>query len=69
MNKDLDQIRHKMAAGKELSKRELEAWLRDIGMSKKVAKTLLARGFAGIDSSGDSELSDAINATKDVLKL
>ena len=67
MNTNLDQVRHKMADGKELSKRELEAWLRDIGMSKKVAKTLLARGFAGINP--ESELSDAINATRNVLGL
>ncbi len=64
-----DQIQHKIALGQEVSIREMEAWLRDIGFSKTSAKTLLARGFAGLDSSGDSELSDTITTARDVVKL
>jgi HK97 family phage prohead protease len=55
---------------KGISKRELEAILRDAGLSRMEAKALLAQGFDGLDS-GREDLSDlvlAVNKCSEVLK-
>ena len=64
----IDQVRHKMAAGQELSIREMEALLRDAGMSKTDAMTLLATGFTPDNCWDDSRWCDALTALSGVLK-
>lgn len=55
-----ERVRAAVAAGQAPGKRDLEHALRDIGLSARQAKKLLARGYRGIASDDSDELLEAI---------
>lgn len=50
--------RHSLLNGQDVSKRELEAFLRDAGLSREQAKAIAANGHDGLQRAGCDDLDD-----------
>jgi HK97 family phage prohead protease len=67
----IESVKSRIAAGDDISKRELEEVLRDAGLSRKQAATLIAGGYAGLslrDADDAGDMTEILNSLRSKLK-
>lgn len=69
MNQESDITNAKNADGALPSVRELEQVLRDAGLSKSNAQTVLSKGYRALDQSDSGMLGDSLENIKQITKL
>ena len=65
----ISEVRAAFAAGKVPEKRDVEAILRDSGLSRKAAQALLANGYAGLLSLRDADDAASNDVTAELRHL